>query len=713
MRRATKIIIRFIIPAIIILFIIALFILPYAAKYYINEHGAAYSGRKLFVNQIRINYFKTVVKVIDFKMFESDDVQPFITFDTLLVDVNPLRLLSSELDIEKMRLVKPEVSIIRSDTVFNFDDIIAFFNSKPKADTVSEPAKPFKYIVKNISCEKGKLSFTDKGVDHTTIMQDIGFTVPYISYNQQEESNAGLKFNLANGGFLQAKAGYNRNNGAYNADFTVSQLDISPFLPYIKKNFQFKSVDGIVDGNFHLDGNINNSDSIIVRADANVSGFTAKDLTDRKVLGAKHVNVVLQDSYPMKFVFNMDRVTLTEPYLFFEMKDSTNNFLNLMVADTVKAGPVANEAPFEYYYQINHLKIDSGFVDFRDNTYGEPFDYHLDLVSLKVDSVSSVKEWVTAYSTMRLNKRGKLKAELGINPSDPYELKINYVVKNFLLSDLNIYSRYYVGFPIILGNMYYEGKTVITARQLTSENKLIIRNAKLGKKSGGLMNIPLKLALYLLKDIHGDVILDLPLTGDLNNPKTNIWRLVWQTLKNVVVKVVASPFLALGNLMGVDPMEVKGIQFDYADTTLTDSHLRWIKLFTRLEKKKPDMKIELAYYNDAELEKKEIAVGEAGKLFFAATGADYKKEEAQFTSFLAQKTQSDSVNLVSESIQLIGKQKLDSIQGSYSQTRIRKIDAALHAADDSTKIKVFIPNKEVPENVGSRPVFELKYSMDD
>lgn len=30
-----------------------------------------------------------------------------------------------------------------------------------------------------------------------------------------------------------------------------------------------------------------------------------------------------------------------------------------------------------------------------------------------------------------------------------------------------------------------------------------------------------------------------------------------------------------------------------------------------------------------------------------------------------------------------------------------------------TKIKVFIPNKEIPENVGSRPVFELKYSVDD
>jgi len=59
---------------------------------------------------------------------------------------------------------------------------------------------------------------------------------------------------------------------------------------------------------------------------------------------------------------------------------------------------------------------------------------------------------------MRLNKVGKLNAELGINPSDPYELKVDYVITNFQLSDLNIISRYYVGFPFLLGNMYYKGR---------------------------------------------------------------------------------------------------------------------------------------------------------------------------------------------------------------------------------------------------------------
>ena len=707
MKKAIKIILFFILPALIVLIIIALIALPPVAKKYINEHGKEYVGRKLSVDQLRINYFTSTFSIIGFRMFEADEQTPFVAFDSLTVDINPLRLFSSELDIEKIRFVKPEVTIIRTDSVFNFDDIIAFFNSKPKTDTVSKPSGPYKYVIRNISLISGKVTFNDKAINYTNIMSNLGFTIPYVSYNREQISEAGLKFYFENGGFLQAMAGYNQKEGAYNADLTVSKLDIAPFLPYMKPFFRFKSYEGLADGKFHIEGNINKPDSMMMRGDANLVGFVAKDLSDRKVLGTGSGNVTITDSYPMKFVFNFEKITLTEPYLYFEMKDSTNNFLNLMVDTTTSS------KPFEYYYQVNHFKIDNGLLDFRDNTYGEPFDYHIDQVALKVDSITSTKKWVTAYSTARLNKRGKLKGELGINPSDPYELKVNYVITNFLLSDLNILSKYYVGTPIILGNMYYEGKTVITARQLTSENKLIIRNAKLGKKSGGLMNIPLKLAFYLLKDVHGDIILDLPVNGDLNDPRTKIGKLVWQVFKNLVVKVVSSPFRALSSLMGVDPDEIRGIEFNYADTTLTNGHLRRIKLFSELEKKKPDMKIEMAYYNDIELEKQEIALEEAGKRFNAATGTDYQKEKEQFTAFVAQKIMPDTLELLKGCMQLIGNHQIDSIQSSFTLTRIRKIEAALHAVDDSTRIKMLIPNKDAPENVGSRPVFELKFSIDE
>ncbi len=708
MKKPVKIILYIILPILIILIVIALIALPKIARNYINEHGKDLIGRKISVNQLNINYLNANLTIVDFRFFEPDEQTPFFKFDTLLIDLQPWHLVSSELFIEKIRLVKPEVTIIRKDTTFNFDDISAFLNSKSNEDSISKPSKPLRYIVKNITLDRGKLTFNDKGINYSSTLKDLGFTIPFISFNEQENSEAVVKFNLESGGSVLAKMGFNRAKGIYESDFTIDRLDIAPFRPYTKDYFKLNVIDGLLGGKFHVNGSITNLDSMIFRGEGNLTEFFAKSPSNQKVLGVKNAKVILKDSYPMKFDFNFDQILLTEPYIYFEMKDSTNNFIDLMVPDTAKA-----EEPFNYSYKINHFAIENGILDFRDNTYEAPFDYHLTEIALKVDSISSVDKWITAYSTMRLNQRGKLKSELGINLTDPFELNVNYVITNFQLADLNIYSRHYVGFPILLGNMYYQGKTVIKARQINSENKLIIRNAKLGKKSGGLMNIPLKLALYLLKDINGDVILDLPLTGDLNDPKTKIGKIIWTTLKNVIVKIVASPFRALSNVVGIDPTEVKGLQFNYSDTTLTDNHLRRIKLFTELEKKKPDMKIELNYLNDNELEKRNIAIAEAEKLYLAQTGSEAKKEESKFANFLTNKIPSSTGTVEMKCLQLIGNQKLDSLQHYYSLSRIHKIEVALRSVFDSSKIKVIIPNREAPENVGSRPYFELKFSIDE
>jgi len=711
MRKAVKILIYLVLPVMAGLMLLALLFLPYGIKRYINNHGNEYTGRKISVGEIKANYFTSTFSVHDFRMFESDGTSTFVAFDTLLVDIKPLPLFTAKLVVEQIRLVKPEVNIVLKDSVFNFDDILAFLDAKSRADTLNksaEPSEPFSYFLRNISMEGGALVFDDRRVNHVTRLHDLGFFVPELNFNQDQIRDTGIKFNFANGGSFRAKAEYNQKSGNYMADFSVDKLNIAPFLPYAKEYIYLSRLEGLAGGDFHLAGNVNNPDSILLRGKANVADFTINDLSGRKVLGAKSANVVMSDSYPMKFDVNLDLLQLTEPYLFVEMKDSTVNLLNLVVESEEE-----DTAPFEYAYQISKFSIEGGLLDLRDNSYEAPFDYHLSEIAMKVDSISSASKWLNGYANMRLNKRGKLQAELGINPSDPYELKLNYVITNFQLSDLNIFSTHYVGYPFLLGNMYYKGKTVISNKQLNSENKLIVRNVKVGKKSGGLMDLPLKLALYLLKDIHGDITLDLPVTGDLNDPKTKIGRLVWQVLKNVIVKVVASPFLAMGKMMGVDPAEVKGIEFGYADTTFTSTHMRRIKLFTEVEQKKPDMKIELNYLNDVALEKKEIALAEAGKQFYTATGVDYKNDLEKFRLFLGEKLQLDTLSAVSGSLQLIGAHKLDSLQQSIARYRISRIESALKGFSDSTRIKVVAPNKDVPENVGSRPVFELKYSVED
>ena len=92
------------------------------------------------------------------------------------------------------------------------------------------------------------------------------------------------------------------------------------------------------------------------------------------------------------------------------------------------------------YYAINHIIINKGTIDYRDNLTGKPFDYYLSEIKLASDSIESTSEWIDLYAQMLLNKRGSLKAQVGFNPANPMDIKFQYVVKDFMLSDLNIYS---------------------------------------------------------------------------------------------------------------------------------------------------------------------------------------------------------------------------------------------------------------------------------
>ena len=469
MNKTKRIIFKIVLPFLLALILLFLILLPYGLKKYINQHGNEYTGRKISVQDIQINYFTTTFRILDFRMMEADGKATFVSFDSLSVDISPWPLSASKLVINKIRLLKPFVNISRKDSVYNFDDIIAFLNKKPKADATKKSA-PFRYFLNNIDMEQGKLVFNDRTVDYVTNLDDLRFFIPSIHFDQSEIKDTGIRFHFMNGGFFQAKASYNEVSGAFTADFSLDKLDISPFLPYVKGYFKVNGINGLVGGDFHLSGNINKPDSVLLRGDARAEDFAAKDLTNQKVLGAKKIHVTLRDTWPMKFNFNFGKIQLAEPYLFVGMKDSTINLMHLMVetpADTV---------PFTYSYRIGEFKIEDGQMEIRDNSYEEPFDYHLSDIAVKTDSISSASKWLNIFATMKLNTRSKLQGELGFNPSDPYELKVNYVITNFQLSDLNILSTHYVGYPFLVGNMYYKGNTVITNNQLSSENKLIIRS---------------------------------------------------------------------------------------------------------------------------------------------------------------------------------------------------------------------------------------------
>jgi hypothetical protein len=147
-----------------------------------------------------------------------------------------------------------------------------------------------------------------------------------------------------------------------------------------------------------------------------------------------------------------------------------------------------------------------------------------------------------------------------------------------------------------------------------------------------------------------------------------------------------APYDFLSDLLGVDPEDIEAIEFQYQDTVLTEGIQKQLDLLVELEQIKPSMEIELIYFNDPDKEAEEVIM--------SATGRD---------SIEIRTLDPASPELL----------EADSMVVAFNQTRISMVEQYLLSASDSTQIVISRSDPRDPLNVGSRPKFEMRYSMKD
>jgi hypothetical protein len=78
----------------------------------------------------------------------------------------------------------------------------------------------------------------------------------------------------------------------------------------------------------------------------------------------------------------------------------------------------------------------------------------------------------------------------------------------------------------------------------------VFRSLELGERveRAGAKDLPLELAVALLADAEGRITLDIPVRGNLNDPRFDFGGLVARAVGNAIGKVVSAPFRALARL---------------------------------------------------------------------------------------------------------------------------------------------------------------------
>ncbi|HNX54880.1 MAG TPA: DUF748 domain-containing protein, partial [Prolixibacteraceae bacterium] len=330
------------------------------------------------------------------------------------------------------------------------------------------------------------------------------------------------------------------------------------------------------------------------------------------------------------FHFGFGKIELEQPKLLVIRDKKAMNimqffepyFKNDSIAAT-KATPV-QEPGTPVTYKIDTIKVSNGLVSIADNTLNRSFKYDLNDLNVTMTGLSESADQIPVEFYTKLNNKGELSGKTVWSMLDFMKLQMDAKVKRMDLVSFSPYSEYYVASPITQGWISYDLGLKMTTTALTNTNKVEIDELEFGKrtKDTTAMKVPVRLALYIMKDKNDQIKFDLPVSGNPSEPKFKLGKLIWKTFANLMIKTALSPFNALASIAGANPESMDKLPFTFAQDSLDQKQRDdLIKLATIL-KKKPELVVNFNQTTDPEKEKAQIAVELTKAEFAASQSAD-------------------------------------------------------------------------------------------
>jgi hypothetical protein len=181
-----------------------------------------------------------------------------------------------------------------------------------------------------------------------------------------------------------------------------------------------------------------------------------------------------------------------------------------------------------------------------------------------------------------------------LNGAQTNELKIS--VKDMDLTPTSPYAGKFAGYRIAEGKLNLDLVYELVGKKLTSKNVITLDRFNFGEKveSADATHLPVRLAIAILKDRDGKIVLDVPIEGSIDDPKFRISKVVTRALLNILEKVATSPFSLLGAAFGGGGEELGWQDFAAGSAELTAADKTKLDSLVKGLAAHPALKLEIA-----------------------------------------------------------------------------------------------------------------------
>ena len=449
----------------------------------------------------------------------------------------------------------------------------------------------------------------------TLELDDITFTAKNISNLPRTNLTADLSLRWNTNGAIHTEVAASLSPPTADIQLSLSNLDLGTLDPYLEPKlnlFILGSRLGL-DGEIHLHTPENELPQVTFTGNARlddfrtVDGVTAQDLLKWDSLRFSGIDANLNpESVAVK------EITLDNAYA--RVVVETNHTINLLTAlhpaetnapvttnmvIVAKNSTVTNSAASPLpKISIGNIVISNATVRFTDRSLTPNVNLAIQRVDGTIAGISS-EELQHANVNLRAAVDGVGPVDITgqINPFSGTETNhLQVSVKDVDLTPASPYAAKFAGYRIAMGKLNMDLVYDLVGQKLQSKNVITLDQFTFGEKvnSPDATHLPVRLAVAILKDRDGKIVLDVPVDGSLNDPKFRIGKVVTRAIVNILEKVATSPFSLLGAAFGGGGEELGYQDFAPGSAELTPADKQKLDTLVKGLYARPGLNLEIS-----------------------------------------------------------------------------------------------------------------------
>jgi hypothetical protein len=421
--------------------------------------------------------------------------------------------------------------------------------------------------VDDVTLDRYAVTFEDRSAPQTVRLNlaPLHLELKNFATDSDQPVRMALNTGLNESGKLGVAGDLGLASKSAELDIDLAQLALPQFQPYLSRFVRLDLVKGALDlrGKLSVRQDAPNPPVLNYQGDASLGDLEARlpganrPLLSWKTLAISGLNF---QSEPARI--HIADVAADRLYAQVVVRpDRTLNLAQVFIkSEPEKSSEESGKPPMPIL--VDMFRLEHSQADFADLSIQPNFSTGIQNLHGTLHRASSqparpaellLEGQVDPYAPVRIEGKTNL-----LSPARFADIDMRFV--NVDMTALSPYSGKFAGYRIKMGKMSLDLHYRLKNRQINSENRIVLNQLTLGERVPGSKapDLPLHLAIALLKDSQGRIDLDLPIRGDLSNPKVSFPGLVGDVLRGLIRKVVAAPFAVLGKLVGGEEMSYVG-----------------------------------------------------------------------------------------------------------------------------------------------------------